>query len=64
MAKTVWVDKEQCIGCGLCVNTFPTVFRMDEDTKSEVFNPKGESEENIQQAIDMCPVSCIQWRED
>jgi len=64
MAKTVWIDKEECIGCELCVNSCPGVFRMNEEVKAEVFDPKGESEENIQQAIDACPVSCIHWTED
>jgi len=64
MAKTVWIDKEQCIGCELCVNCCPGVFRMDADTKAEVFDPSGDSEETIQEAIEMCPVSCIHWQED
>lgn len=63
MSKKVWVDKEQCIGCELCVNTCPGVFRLDADGKSECYDPTGDSEENIQMAIDMCPVSCIQWQD-
>ena len=63
MAKTVWVDKEQCIGCELCVNTYPGVSRMDTDGKSECFDSNGDSVENIQMAIVMCPVSCVQWQE-
>ena len=63
MGKTVSVDKEQCIGCELCVNTCPGVFRIGTDGKSECFDSNGDSEENIQMAIDMCPVSCIQWQD-
>ncbi|SHJ95779.1 ferredoxin [Malonomonas rubra DSM 5091] len=62
MARTAWVDKEQCIGCELCVNTCPGVFRLDADGKSECYDSTGDSEGNIQTAIDMCPVSCIQWK--
>lgn len=63
MAKKPWVDKDECIGCEMCVNTCPGVFRMDEDGKSECFDPTGASEEDIQSAIDLCPVSCIHWQE-
>ncbi len=62
MAKTPWVDKEECISCELCVNTCPGVFRIGEDGKSESYDPNGDTEENIQSAIDMCPVSSIHWK--
>lgn len=63
MTKAPLVDKEQCISCELCVNNCPSVFRIGADGKSECFDPNGDSEENIQMAIDMCPVSCIHWQE-
>jgi len=65
MAKTPWVDKEECISCELCVINCPDVFRMDEDNKAECFNPEGSSEDDIQaSAIDACPVSCIHWKDE
>ena len=64
MAKSVWIDQEQCIGCELCVNCCPGVFRMNAESKAEVFASDDDSEESIQQAIDLCPVSCIHWQED
>jgi len=63
MAKKPWVDKEQCISCELCVNSCPGVFRIGSDGKSECFDPNGDTEENIQAAIDICPTSCIDWQE-
>ena len=63
MAKTPWVDKEECIGCELCVSSCPGVFRMDENGKAECFDARGASEEEIESgAIDACPVSCIHWQ--
>ena len=63
MAKTPWVDKEACISCGLCVSTCPGVFRFDANSKSECYNPTGATEQEIQQAIDGCPVQCISWQD-
>lgn len=64
MAKAPSVDKDECIGCELCVSNCPGVFRMDEDGKAECFDASGATEEEIQsEAIDACPVSCIHWQE-
>ncbi|MBW4055665.1 MAG: ferredoxin [Proteobacteria bacterium] len=64
MTKTVLVDQEVCISCGLCVTNVPEVFRFSDDGKAEVYNPAGAPEDTIQQeAIDICPVSCIYWQE-
>lgn len=64
MAKAPWVNQEECISCGLCVSTCPGVFRFNDSGKSEVYAPAGASEQEIQQAIDGCPVQCISWKED
>ena len=63
MAKVVWVNRDECISCGLCVSLAPGVFRFEED-KSVAYNPSGAPEELIQQCIDGCPVSAISWREE
>lgn len=62
MAKTVFVDQDICIGCGVCVNNLPEVFRFNDAYKAECHDPTGATEEAIQeQAIDVCPVACICW---
>ena len=64
MAKRVYIDEEECIGCGSCVEICPEVFQMKEgEEKSEVIKPEGGPENLIQEAIDTCPVSCIRWEE-
>jgi ferredoxin len=63
MAKGVYVDEDECISCGACVDTCPDVFVMNDDNLAEVTNPAGASEEEIQEAIDGCPVECIHWEE-
>ena len=63
MKKTVWVDQNMCISCGLCITNVPGVFRIADDGKAEVYDPAGAPEDTIQhEAIDICPVSCIHWQ--
>jgi ferredoxin len=46
------------------VNNVSEVFRLKDHDKAEVYDPGGAYEATIQQeAIDICPVSCIQWLE-
>lgn len=56
----VRVDAELCVGCGLCVNTCPDVFEMQDDkavVKSGTVSSEAEGE--CRQAKDDCPVEAI-----
>ena len=48
MARIPYVVKDECISCGVCVETVPEVFRFDDDMKAEVFDPAGDTEQSIQ----------------
>jgi len=63
MARTVIIDQDECISCGACVDTCPEVFSLNDDNLAEVYKADGASEEEIEDAIESCPVSCIQWEE-
>lgn len=63
MSRVVWVNREDCISCGLCVSLAPEVFRF-EDGKSTAYNPSGAPPEKIQECIDGCPVGAISWEEE
>ncbi|MEG2770405.1 MAG: ferredoxin [Oscillospiraceae bacterium] len=55
------VDKEGCIGCGLCTATCPEVFSLTDEhiavAKDEIIPPQ--CEETAKTARDDCPVSVI-----
>jgi len=56
----VYVDKDTCIGCGLCESTCPDLFEMKDNlavTKSETV-PAGQ-EECAKQMVKDCPVDAI-----
>jgi ferredoxin len=64
VSNKVYIDEDECIGCGSCEEICPEVFKLDEDTeKAEVIKPQGGPGDLIQEAIDTCPVSCIHWEE-
>ena len=55
------VDTENCIGCGLCPDVCPEVFRLNDENVAEVIADPvpPEAEETAQQARDDCPVDAI-----
>lgn len=55
------IDRDGCIGCELCSEICPDVFRMDDEGLAEVYvNPIPEdAEESAQEAADNCPVEAI-----
>jgi len=54
---TIKVDKNKCIGCGLCASICPGVFVLGKDGKSSVKNKwKGEC---YKEAAESCPVQAI-----
>ena len=64
MAKKVVIEAEECVACGTCVEICPEVFKMDDgDDVAEVIMDTGGPEDLIQEAMDSCPVQCIQWEE-
>jgi len=60
-----YVDKDTCIGCGLCPEVCPEIFQMDDDGKA-VASPDEVAENLItsaKEAEEQCPVSAISVEE-
>lgn len=56
-----FVDKEACIGCGLCTSICPQIFEMDDDEKAKA--SENEIADNLvedaKDAEGQCPVGAI-----
>lgn len=55
------VDKDTCIGCGLCPSICPEVFEMQDDGKAGVIAdpvPDG-AEDGAKESEENCPVNAI-----
>jgi ferredoxin len=64
MSRIPVIDEESCIGCNACVEVCPGVFVFNDTLGwAMVMFPDGAPEEKIQEAIDICPVHCIDWVE-
>lgn len=61
--KKIKIDKDKCIGCGLCASIAEKVFRLNNEGKAQAIEPVGDKEAKIQEAIDSCPVSAISFQE-
>lgn len=55
------IDRDGCIGCELCSQTCPEVFRMDDEGLAEVYTDPipVEVEDAAQEAADNCPTGVI-----
>lgn len=54
------VNKDVCIGCGLCTGIEPDVFRIGDDGLAEAYaDVTKENEANVDEAVNSCPVGAI-----
>ena len=64
MARKVVIDQDECEGCESCVEICPEVFGFDEEREvAYVIKEEGGPEDEIEEAMDNCPVDCIHWEE-
>ncbi|MEW5305127.1 MAG: hypothetical protein WDW36_007688 [Sanguina aurantia] len=57
----VFVDEATCIGCKACAGVCPSTFFMDELHGRARAVKSLDGDEMLQEAIDVCPVTCIHW---
>ena len=61
--KVPIVELSECIVCGVCVETCPQVFRLNDAGYIEVIELAAYPESDVSDAIKYCPVDCIYWEE-
>ncbi|MEQ8156362.1 MAG: ferredoxin [Clostridiaceae bacterium] len=56
-----FVDKDTCIGCGLCPSICPEVFDMDDDGKAKAIDEELDPalEDGAKEGEESCPVNAI-----
>jgi ferredoxin len=57
-ARTVEVDRDRCIGSGVCLTYAPGAFDHDDDAKAVVIDP---SADGTAAALDACPTAALRW---
>ena len=55
----ICIDREQCIGDGICVNEAPKTFELDDEQKAFVIDGPGDELEDILEAARCCPLDII-----
>lgn len=63
-SQALFVDENKCIGCRECVHHAARTFAMDDVLGSAHVEVQfGDLEQQIQLAVESCPVDCIHWVE-
>jgi len=64
MARAFYIDDEECIADGSCADICPGCFQYEEGMKAARVKGFDCPEEQIQEAMDTCPVQCIHWEDE
>jgi ferredoxin len=59
MAIKITIDRDKCVGAGVCVALAPEVFQLDDEDKATVIAVDGAPIEDIRDAADRCPTGAI-----
>ncbi len=55
----ITVDRERCVGCGVCISRSPQVFKWDDERKAKVYNPLQWWSPLGDGTIEACPTQAI-----
>jgi ferredoxin len=58
-AWAIVVDRELCLGSGMCIVYAPGTFAHDEEAKAVVADAEGDPIEAIRTAVEACPVGAL-----
>ena len=60
--KVPIVELSDCILCGVCTESCPTVFKLNETGYIEVIQLNSYPEDEVNEAAKNCPTDCIYWK--
>jgi ferredoxin len=56
----VKIDEEKCVGCELCCDTCPEIFRMGDNVAEVIISDVPEEQEDcVREAAESCPSEAI-----
>lgn len=55
----VVVDRELCLGAGMCIVYAPKTFAHDAESKAVVIDPPNDPPSDIGNAVDACPMGAL-----
>jgi ferredoxin len=61
---TIVIDRELCMGSGMCIVYAANTFAHDAETKAVVIDPTGDSIDAVRNAVQACPTSAIRILND
>jgi ferredoxin len=56
---SVLVDRQRCMGSGVCVEFAPATFTHDDDAVAVALTPMGDTPEVIAMAVESCPTGAL-----
>lgn len=60
--KYIKINKDKCLGCGMCIGINSDIFDFDDDGLAKVNNDNinDDNKDDVNNAIDSCPVEAIE----
>lgn len=59
----VWIEEDTCTGCGICEDTCPEVFELNDVAKVKENADFNKFKEEIKEATEDCPSEAIHFEE-
>ena len=60
----VWIDEDECTGCGLCEDTCPKIFELNDVAEVKEKADFNKFEKQIKEAAEDCPSEAIKFEEE
>ncbi|RBY84375.1 ferredoxin [Blastococcus sp. TF02A-26] len=55
----VAIDREACLGTGLCIVYAPRTFAHDDETKAVLQDPPHDDPDDVRTAVEACPMGAL-----